>query len=435
MITPGQPGWEPPAYTRLSYEMFLYAMAAEVDEADSFDAWIEDVKADGAFAFEAARQGAQRTAIAIERETGEQLELLNFSAYNYLGYAHHPEVIEAAKQALDRYGLGAASSPVHGGTFALHKQLEEELVRFVGVEGNGVALFSSGYAVNTGTISAVVKRGHYVVADRNAHMSILEGAQLSGAKVLYFRHNDVEHLEEVLVGIDDWGARILVCVEGVYSADGDMAPLRRIVDVARAHEALVLVDEAHSFLVAGEGGRGVCELEGVLEDVDLLVTTFSKGFGGVGGALIAKRPLTRYVSWYAKCRMFSCAIDPAVTGGVLAALRLAQTPDGAARRERAGTNADHLRSRLAGRVDIGSSTSWIVPVTIGRDDYAIPVFDHLQRQGLEGSIMMFPAVPKHEARIRLFVTAEHTVEQLDRCADIVLEAAARFGFGIDGGAS
>jgi len=429
-MSAGQPGWEPPAYTKLSYEMFLYSMGAELEEAESFDAWIEDVKSDGAFAFEAARQHSQRTDITIERETGERLELLNFSAYNYLGYSHHPEVISAAKDALDRYGLGASSSPVHGGTFELHKELEAELVRFVGVEGNGVSLFSSGYAVNTGTISAVVKRGHYIVADRNAHMSILEGAQLSGAKVLYFRHNDVEHLQEVLAGIDEWGARILVCVEGVYSADGDMAPLRRIVDVAKKHEAMVLVDEAHSFLVAGEGGRGVCEIEGVLDEVDLLVTTFSKGFGGVGGALIAKKHITRYVNWFAKCRMFSCAIDPAVTGGVLKALQLAGAPEGAALRRRIVANADYLRSRLAGHVDIGDSTSWIVPVTFGRDDYAIPVFDYLQNHGLEGSIMMFPAVPKNEARIRLFVTSGHTREQLDRCADIVLEAAQRFGFGV-----
>lgn len=422
---------ETPAYTKLSYEMFLYSMGPELEEADSFEEWIEEVKGDGAFAFEAARSHAQRTSIAVQRETGECYELLNFSAYNYLGYAHHPDVIAAAKDALDRYGLGAASSPVHGGTFQLHRELEDELVRFVGVEGRGVSLFSSGYAVNVGTISACVKRGHTIVADRNAHMSILEGAQLSGAKVRYFRHNDVEHLREVLAAIDDPEARILVCVEGVYSADGDTAPLRGIVAAAKERGAMVLVDEAHSFLVAGDGGRGVSEAEGVLEDVDLLVLTFSKAFGGVGGALIAKRSVARYVNWFAKCRMFSCAIDPAVTGGVLQALKMASTEDGDARRKRAAANADHLRARLAGRVDIGDSTSWIVPVTFGRDEYAIPLFNHLQGLGLEGSIMMFPAVPKNEARIRLFVTSEHTREQLDRCADLVLEAATEFGFRTD----
>lgn len=430
---PGDAGWEPPPYTRLSYEMFLYSMGGELEEAERFAEWVEEVQADGAFAFEAARERAQGTSVAVRRESGERFELLNFSSYNYLGYSSHPRVIAAAKAALDRHGLGAASSPVHGGTFTLHKELEDELVRFVGVPGNGVSLFSSGYAVNTGTISACVKRGHYIVADRSAHMSILEGAQLSRAKVLYFRHNDAAHLAEVLASIDEEDPRILVCVEGVYSADGDTAPLRAIVDAAKRHNALVLVDEAHSFLVAGPGGRGVCEAEGVLADVDFLVLTFSKAFGGVGGALVAKKHITRYVNWYARCRMFSCALDPAVTGGVLEALRLAATDDGATRRARTVANADHLRARLAGHVDLGESTSWIVPVIFGRDDYAIPLFDHLQREGLEGSIMMFPAVPKNEARIRLFVTAEHTLAELDRCADIVIGAADRFGFRVGTG--
>lgn len=190
---------------------------------------------------------------------------------------------------------------------------------------------------------------------------MLEGAQLSRAKVLYFRHNDAAHLREVLASIDEEDARILVCVEGVYSGDGDTAPLREIVAAAKERAALVLVDEAHSFLVAGPQGRGVCEAEGVLAEVDLLVLTFSKGFGGVGGALIAKRHITQYVNWYARCRMFSCALDPAAAGGVLESLRLARGEDGAARRQRATENAALLRSLLAGKVDIGRSTSWIAP--------------------------------------------------------------------------
>jgi 7-keto-8-aminopelargonate synthetase-like enzyme len=417
-----------PAYTRLGYELFLYSMGPELEEAERFDEWLGEVKADNAFGFEALRLGRQTTQIEIERQSGERFSLLNFSSYNYLGLSHHPEVIAAAKDALDRHGLGAASSPVHGGTFALHRDLERELVDFVGVPGNGASLFSSGYAVNVGTLAACMKRGHYIVADRSAHMSILEGAQLSRSKVLYFRHNDVAHLREVLASIEEEDARILICVEGVYSADGDTAPLRGIVDAAKERGALTLVDEAHSFLVAGANGRGVCEAEGVLAEVDFLVLTFSKAFGGVGGALIAKEHIVRYVNWYARCRMFSCAIDPAVSGGILEALRIARSEEGARRRQLAVDNASYLREKLRGKVDIGQSTSWIVPVIFGADVNALPLFDWLQRHGLEGSIMLFPAVPKNEARVRLFVTSEHTPEQLDRCAEILLEAADQFGF-------
>ena len=427
----GDDAWVPPPYTELTYDMFLYSMGAELEEADRFSEWVDEVKAGGAYAFEAARQRGQDTEVDLVRESGEALHLLNLSSYNYMGYSRHPEVLTAAKAAIDRYGLGAASSPVHGGTFEVHKALERELVDFIGVPGRGVSLFSSGYAVNSGTIAALVKRGHYLVVDRSAHMSILEGAQLSHAKIIYFQHNDPADLRRVLAEITEEDARILVCAEGVYSADGDFGPLRAIVDAAKARGAMVLVDEAHSFLVAGPNGRGVCEAEGVLADVNLLVLTFSKAFGGVGGALVARREIARYVNWYARCRMFSCAIDPAVTAGVLQALRLGRGPDGAARRARVLANADHLRARLRDRVRLGTSASWIVTVFFGSDRLSLPVFNFLQRNGVEGSILMFPAVNRNEGRIRLFATSEHTVEQLDRAADTIIAAARRFGFGLD----
>lgn len=427
----GDTAWQAPPYTDSTYDMFLYSMGGALEEADSFSEWIEELKDAGAYPFEASRRRGQDTVVDLTREAGDELQLLNFSSYNYLGYSKHPEVMSAAKAAIDRYGIGAASSPVHGGTFEVHKELERELIEFVGLPDRGVTLFSSGYAVNTGTISALMKRGHYLVLDRSSHMSILEGAQLARSKILYFRHNDAADLRRVLAEITEEDARILVCAEGVYSADGDFAPLREIVAASKARGAMVLVDEAHSFLVAGPGGRGVCEAEGVLADVDLLVTTFSKAFGGIGGALIARREITRYVNWYARCRMFSCAIDPAVTGGVLQALRLARGPDGAARRARAIENAAYLRSKLDGRVHLGTSASWIVTVLFGEDRIAIPMCNYLQRHGLEGSILMFPAVNRHEGRIRLFVTSEHTREQLDRAAEIVLDAARRFQLDAD----
>jgi glycine C-acetyltransferase len=339
-------------------------------------------------------------------------------------------VIAAAKTALDRYGLGAASSPVLSGTLELHTELERALADFVGLPDRGVSLFSSGYAVNTGTISAVVHQGHHVVLDRNAHASLLEGAQLSKATIWYFRHNDVEDLERVLATIAAQGrrTRILVGTEGVFSADGDFGRLKEIAAVCEKHDAWLLVDEAHSMLVAGENGRGVAEAQGVLDKVGLLVVTFSKAFGAVGGALIAHKEIAQYVNWYAKCRMFSCAIDPAATAGVLKGLELGRSADGAARRKRLLDNAERFRTRLRERVSIRDSDSWIVPVHYGTERLTMPINDFLQRRGLDSSIMQFPAVPKQESRIRLFVTSEHTEDQLERAAKIVFEAAEQFGF-------
>jgi glycine C-acetyltransferase len=219
-----------------------------------------------------------------------------------------------------------------------------------------------------------------------------------------------------------------VATEGVFSADGDFGKLKEIVALCKRFNARLLVDEAHSILVAGEHGRGVAEAQGVLADIDLFVVTFSKGFGGVGGALIAKKEITQYVNWYAKCRMFSCAMDPAVTGGILKGLELAASPEGAARRARIRENADYFRALLRDRVAIRESESWIIPVHYGSERLTIPINDHLQRHGLDTSIMQFPAVPKQESRIRLFVTSEHSRPQLDRAAQIIFDAALRFGF-------
>jgi glycine C-acetyltransferase len=419
-----------PDYYDYTYDMFIASIDGEQSEATRFSQWIDAADRDGVYAFEAPRLEAQKTEVHARRVDGMPLHVLNFSSYNYLGYGLHPEVIDAAKLALDQYGLGACSSPVHAGTLELHKILEQRLVDFVGLPNRGVSLFSSGYGVNTGTISAMMKRRHHIVIDKSVHMSILEGAQLARSKVHYFEHNDPDHLETILKEIAGDASRVLVCTEGVFSADGDFGALDRIVPLAKSYGAQVLVDEAHSFLLCGRTGRGVCEELGVLDQVDYFVVTFSKALGGVGGALIARREIARYVNWYARCRMFSCALDPAVTGGITRALELAASSDGRERRARLQTNAALLRTALDGKVNIGRSRSWIVPVIFGPETLSIPLADWLQRHGLEGSVISFPAVPVNEARIRLFVTSEHNKAQMERCADIVTRAAAEFGFSL-----
>lgn len=419
-----------PDYAKLTYDMASTSTSMEHAESYRFSSWVDEIRADGAYSFETPRLGGQTPEVDVLRDDGLRLRLLNFGSYNYLGYGMHPEVIQAAKDALDKFGLGAASSPILSGTLALHRQLEDSLLNFYGLPNRGVSLFSSGYGVNTGVIPAFIKQGHYVILDRLAHISIQEGAQLSKGKILYFRHNDVENLDAVLSRIAPEKARMLVCTEGVFSADGDFGALREISAVCKRHGAALLVDEAHSVLVAGEHGRGAAEAQGVLEDVDLIALTFSKGFGGIGGAVISRHEMARYINWYARCRMFSCALDPAVTGGLVKALELAGSDDGAQRRVRLHENAALLRSLLRPYVNIGSTETWIVPVFYRHGELTFTLNDFLQRRGLDTSIMQFPAVPKDEPRIRLFVTSEHTNEQLRRAARIIREAAEHFGFAL-----
>jgi 7-keto-8-aminopelargonate synthetase-like enzyme len=411
-----------------TYDMFMMNMSAEPEEMTLFSTWVDTLNENKMNSFEATRTSAQTTEVDLVRESGEKMHLLNFSSYNYLGLSYHPEVIKAAQDAVGKHGLGASSSPVISGTYSVHRDLQQGIIDFFGLPGYDVSLFSSGYAVNLGVIQAFMKPGSVLVLDTNAHMSILEGATLSGATIKYFRHNDMEHLEEVLKEVCDGYTRVLIGVEGVYSGDGDYGNIKGAVTLAKKYGAYTMVDEAHSVLVAGENGKGVCEMQGVLADVDLYIMTFSKGFGGVGGALWAKKEYCRYINFYAKCRMFSCALDPAVTGGMVKSLELGAGPLGDERRKRVIANAKYFLSLLEGKVDLGVSESWIVTIVFGQEKKTLDLNDFLQQNGLDTSIMQFPAVPKNEARIRMFVTSEHTKEQIETAARVLLLAAEKFDF-------
>lgn len=415
-------------YADYTYDMFMMNMSADLEEIDLFGEWFDILNNKNIYTFEAVRDAAQKPEIDLARKNGAPVHIINLSSYNYLGFSYHPEVIKAAQDAVAKYGLGASSSPVISGTYKIHEELEEALENFFGLPDRGVSLFTAGYSVNLGVISAFIKPGHVVLMDQASHMSIVEGAKLSGGEALYFRHNDMAHLEELLKAKCDDFTRVLVCVEGVYSGDGDFGNLKEVVRLAKQYGAFTLVDEAHSALIAGENGRGVCEMQGVLEDVDLYVMTFSKAFGGVGGAVYAKKNIVNYINWYAKCRMFSCALDPAVTGGMVKVIELAGTPVGYERRARLHANAAYFRGLLKGKVNLGVSDAWVVIVNFGSEKKTLELNDYLQKTGLDTSIIQFPAVPKNDARIRMFITSEHTEEQLAKAAEIILTAAEKFDF-------
>jgi 7-keto-8-aminopelargonate synthetase-like enzyme len=415
-------------YAEYTYDMFMMNMSPDLEEMQLFSEWADVLREKKIYSFEAVRPSAQKTEIDLSRDNGEPVHIINLSSYNYLGFSYHPDVIKAAQDAVGKYGLGASSSPVISGTYKIHKELEEGLEKFFGLPGYGVSLFTAGYSVNLGVISAFIKPGNHVVMDMASHMSIVEGARLSGGEVSYFRHNDMNHLEEMLKEKCDGFARVLVCVEGIYSGDGDFGNIKDVVRLAKKYGAFTLVDEAHSALLAGENGRGVCEEQGVLEDVDLYVMTFSKAFGGVGGAVYAKKEIVKYINWYAKCRMFSCALDPAVTGGMVKVVELAGGPLGSERRKRLKSNADYFRNLLKGKVSLGVSESWVVIVNFGNESKTLELNDYLQRTGLDTSIIQFPAVPRNDARIRMFITSEHTESQLKKASEIILDAAKKFDF-------
>jgi|TARA_B100001105_G_scaffold102861_1_gene82515 7-keto-8-aminopelargonate synthetase-like enzyme len=419
-----------PLFTEFTLDMFSRSSGRSHSEIMQFNQWRDEIIEADKYIFETPHLTPQDPKISVRRIHGDEHDLINFSSYNYLGYANHPEVIQSAKEALDTFGLGATGSPVLNGTFDIHKKLEDSLTNFFGQDGYGISLFSSGYGANIGVVSSYIHKGDYVVLDHSSHASLIDGAVMSQGTVKLFRHNDAEFLEKILKRISKENRRILVCVEGVYSTDGDYGNLRDIVTVSKKYGASILVDEAHSLLIAGKKGKGAVEEFDVLSEVDLLIGTFSKSFGGIGGCVYAKKELINYMNYYARSRMFSCALDPAVTGGIIKSLELAAGPDGDQKRIRIIDNADYLRSLLKDKVDIGTSQSWVIPIIFGDERKSLPLGDYLMRLGFDFSIMMFPAVKKNKSIIRAFVTSEHTKEQLDGCAEALIDASKEFNFNL-----
>ena len=419
-----------PSYTEFTLDMFSRSSGKNHSEIKQFNQWRDDIIKADKYTFETPHLTPQTPEISVRRIHGDEHDLVNFSSYNYLGYANHPDVIQAAKDALDAFGLGATGSPLLNGTFDIHKKLEQSLTSFFGQQGYGISLFSSGYGANIGVVSSYIHKGDYVVLDHSSHASLIDGAVMSQGTIKLFRHNDAEFLERILKRISKENRRVLVCVEGVYSTDGDYGNLKDIVTVTKNYGASILVDEAHSLLIAGATGKGVVEEFDVLADVDLLIGTFSKSFGGIGGCVYAKNDLINYMNYYARSRMFSCALDPAVTGGIIKALELASGTDGDEKRIRIIENADYLRSLLKDKVDIGTSHSWVIPIIFGDERKSLPLGDYLMKRGYDFSIMMFPAVKKNKSIVRAFVTSEHTKKQLEGCAEALIDASKEFNFGI-----
>lgn len=380
------------------------------DVHEHFARWSEAARPGG---YELYLQPLSSAPAPQVRLSGRDGSLLNLASYNYLGLSCRPEVIAAAQEAVAAYGLGAAGSPHLSGLLALHEALAAELAAAKGAQA--ALLFPSGYSANVGAISALVSPGDWVVADMNAHASIVDGCALAQANLSLFRHNDVESLEKRLSAAP---GRVLVVVEGVYSMDGDLAPLDAIAERCRRHRARLLVDEAHSAFLYGAQGRGLAEHYGVEDAVDVHLGTLSKSLGGMGGYIAGSRAMIDYVRAYARSQIFSCALSPPVVGGLRAALRLAR--DEPQLRERLWSNVAVMREALlAEGVDIGASASQVIPIMVRDDSRIFTIARALERAGVYLNPILYPAVKRGQSRLRVSVSAAHQPEDLRAAAQTV----------------
>ncbi len=368
--------------------------------------------------FRPQRRGAQATT----RIDGDRY--VDFSSYDYLGFARDPEVVSAAVKAAERYGTSTSASRLASGEIPLHRELERELADFLGCD-DALAMVS-GHATNVGVLGSLLGAEDLVVHDALAHDSILAGVRLAGAQRRAFPHNDVEALERILGETSAWARRTLVVAEGAYSMDGDLAPLDRIVGVARKYAALVYVDEAHSLGVVGATGRGVGERFGVQRsEVELWMGTLSKSLGSCGGFVAGSQVAIEHLRYTVPGFVYSVGISPANAGAALAALRkLRREPQRVATLRR---NTDRFLELCREQgVSVGTAAgAAIVPCITGDSRVALLLSQALAARGLSVQPIVSPAVEEGKARLRFFVTIEHSEKQLAYAAAALGEELAR----------
>ncbi|HEY6838883.1 MAG TPA: 8-amino-7-oxononanoate synthase [Geobacteraceae bacterium] len=360
-------------------------------------------------------EGLFREMRVIEGSQGRRVvldgrEVLLLCSNNYLGLADHPKLKEAAIRAVERYGTGSGASRLVSGTMDLHAELERRIALFKGTEE--ALLFNSGYAANTGIISALVGRGDTVFSDRLNHASIVDGCLLSRAKFVRYPHNDMVALRRLLQESAPAGRRLIVS-DGVFSMDGDLAPLAELVALKREFGALLMVDDAHGTGVLGATGRGSAEVAGVMTDVDIHMGTLGKGLGGFGAYAASSREVVSYLINKARSFIFSTSLPPAVLGAALAAFDIAASQEGAMLRSALQRNTSLFRTALeqAGFDTMGSATQ-IVPLFVGE---AVPTMTFSKRL-LEAGVFVQgirpPTVPAGSCRLRCTLMATHTEEDL-----------------------
>lgn len=381
------------------------------------ESWIEEIL-DGL-----RSKGLERRIVSYPSSGGKlrigDRDYLSFSSNDYLDFANHAQVVAAAAEALRRYGAGAASSRLVAGSLPIHNDLEARIAAFKGYPAS--LLFGSGHMANSGVISTLVGRDDTVFADRLAHASILDAATLSRAKLVRFEHNDIGHLDELLASGNYRGHKLVV-TESLFSMDGDLAPLRDIVDVAARHNAMLMVDEAHATGVFGASGCGLVRELGLERHVDISMGTLSKALGSYGGFAACSEKVRELLVNRSRALIYSTAPPPAAMGAALGALNLLAAhpalPTILLR------NAAMFRGLLVrAGLNVLGSESQIVPILVGDNEKALSLSRRLRERGILANAIRPPTVPPETARIRFSLTLAHSEEDLARAANIAIAEA------------
>lgn len=378
----------------------------------------QEAKAAGVYPYFRAISSEQDTEVFINGK-----KVMMFGSNCYTGLVNDPRIKEAAIEATRKYGTGCAGSPFLNGTLDLHKQLEHRIAEYIGKED--VMIYSTGFGVNLGVVSALCGREDYILWDEQDHASIIEGRRLSFAQSLKYRHNDMDSLEKQLLKCEPDKVKLIV-TDGVFSMEGDVANLPAIVDLAKKYDATVMVDEAHAIGVFGEGGRGTCHHFGVAKDVDLIMGTFSKSFASLGGFIATDKEITNFLRHHSRSYIFTASITPASTAAALKAIDIM-----IAEPERQQHLWDITNYALEGfrhmGAEIGNTSTPIIPLFIRDNMKTFAITRDLLDEGIFVNPVVSPAVAPQDTLIRFSLMATHTREQVTEALEKIEKVFRKHG--------
>lgn len=350
-------------------------------------------------------------------------EVIMLTSNNYLGLSTHPEIIKAMKDALDKYGTGTCGARLHNGTTILHKKLEERIAQYMRTEA--AVVVSAGYMANLAAITALANdEKTLIITDQLNHMSIVDGIQMANGQVRIFQHNNMEKLEYILSRSSKYKKKLIV-VDGVYSMDGDLAPLDKIVELAEKYDACTMVDDAHALGFFGKTGRGTAEHFDLEDKVQVKMATFSKSLAGVGGCISSDADTCDYIKHVSHQYIFNASLPPSIVAGVIKAIDIVEKETW--RSEKLWANTIRFRKGLIELgFDILDSVSPVIPIFIGDDLTTMKMTKKLMEEGVYIATAVFPAVPQNKSRFRATITASLSEKEIDIALDKIAKVAREF---------
>jgi len=413
-----------------NYTLFDFSKNRDDDDdiftkASPVWAYEQDFKRKGFYTYRRQLISSSKNRVVIyDEQTGKEREMIMMGSNNYLGLAAHPKVEEAAERAIEKYGVGAGSVPLFAGTYSIHRELEVKLAKLKGCED--AIIFPSGYSANVGCLSALVREKDLVLVDRLAHASIIDGCILSRGTFRSFRHSDIDNLRQILKRQNNNPGAKLIAVDGVYSMDGDIAPLPEIVNTAREYGARVMVDDAHATGVIGERGRGTASHFKIEGKVDIVVGTLSKAIGQLGGFVASSKEVISFLRLFARSYFFSTSLPPVVVASALAAIEVMENEPEL--HQKLGENIKYFKENLKYLgFHVGNSESAIIPIIIGEELLLRKMSKRIHEEGIYINPVPYPAVPRNQTRFRASIMATHTKEDLDKTLEVLERVGIEFG--------